>query len=141
MMEKQRKSLTATASQGKFSRLYTHLRHQDGRKWSTTFNEIEEILGFQLPNSARMDRPWWLNQINDGHSQALAWIAAGWCVSVVDLEQESLTFKRINAKEPVVVGDLPRRKFDIDKVLPPYDAGPWPEGLRITRDWMYGGDG
>ena len=141
MMEKQRKSLTAIASQGKYNQLYTHLRHQGGQEWSTTFNEVEEILGFQLPNSARMHRSWWSNQDNGGHSQALAWQTAGWRVSAVNLEQESLTFKRINSKEHIAERYSPRRRFDIDKVLPPYDAGPWPEGLRITRECMYGGDG
>lgn len=135
MMEKKRKKITTLASQGKYYRLYTHLLHQDGREWSTTFNEVEKILGFQLPNSARIHKPWWSNQTSGRHSQALAWR-----LSAVDLEQESLTFKRINSKERIVEGYSPRRRFDIDKVLPPYNAGPWPEGLRITREWMYGGD-
>ena len=140
MMEKQRKSLTVTASTGKYNRLYTHLRLQDGNEWNTTFNEVEEILGFQLPNSARMHRSWWSNQVNGGHSQAFAWQAAGWRVLTVDLKQESLIFKRINSKEHVVKEISPHRKFDIDKMLPPLDVGPWPEGLEITREWMYGGD-
>ena len=62
-------------------------------------------------------------------------------MSAVDLKTERLTFKRINSKEHIVERYSPRRRFDIDKVLPPYDAGPWPEGLRITRECMYGGDG
>lgn len=27
--------------------------------------------------------------------------------------------------------------FDIDELLPPHDCGPWPEGLKLTREEMY----
>lgn len=27
--------------------------------------------------------------------------------------------------------------FDIDELLPPHDCGPWPEGMKLTREEMY----
>ena len=30
-----------------------------------------------------------------------------------------------------------RKRFDIDELLPPHDCGPWPEGLKLTREEMY----
>ena len=66
------------ASRGKYRKLYAHLSCLGVQEWSTSFNEIEAIVGFQLPASARLHRPWWGNQRNgNGHSQSLAWTLAG----------------------------------------------------------------
>ena len=82
------------AAHGKYRRLFMRLRSQPGREWRTTFKEIEEILGFHLPMSARLYRPWWANQKNgSGHSHALAWTAAGWKTAEVDMEAETLVFR------------------------------------------------
>ena len=67
------------AGRGKYHKLYTPLSNLGTQEWNTSFNEIEAILGFELPASARLHRPWWGNQSNgNGHSQSLAWTLAGW---------------------------------------------------------------
>ena len=67
------------AMRGKYRRLYAHLCGLRSREWSASFAEVEAVLGFQLPLSARMHRPWWANQSRgNGHSHALAWTTAGW---------------------------------------------------------------
>ena len=67
------------AIRGKYQRLYTHLCGLRAEEWRTSFGEIESIIGFELPPSARLHRPWWANQgIGNGHSQAVAWSVAGW---------------------------------------------------------------
>lgn len=58
-----------------------------------TFSEVEEILGFELPNSARSYRPWWSNNASS-HVQARAWIEAGYVTERVDMEGENLVFRR-----------------------------------------------
>ena len=66
------------ANRGKYQRLYTHLCGLTTDEWRTSFGEIESVIGFPLPTSARLHRPWWSNQTGgNGHSQALAWSAAG----------------------------------------------------------------
>lgn len=40
----------------------------------------------------------------------------------------------------IEVPDGPRRPFDVND-MPKWDPGPWPEGLRIDREWLYGDDG
>ncbi len=30
-----------------------------------------------------------------------------------------------------------RKRFSVDELLPPHDCGPWPEGLKLTREEMY----
>ena len=92
------------ATRGKYAPLYYHLSSTAGRNWKVSFGEIENILGFDLPLSARLYRPWWANQTRGGgHSHALAWQAAGWKTRDVDLDAETLVFERTDAvsHEPV----------------------------------------
>ncbi len=82
-----------TAERGKYAPLFHHLRELRRREWKATFSEIEKVLGFKLPDSARIHRPWWANQgERGGHSHALAWEMAGWKTSQVDMAEESVVF-------------------------------------------------
>ena len=116
---------------GKYRRLHAHLSVLPVREWRTTFSEIEGILGFELPRSARLHRPWWANQGGgNGHSQALAWSSAGWETAEVDMGAETLVFRpKTHAK--------PRRKFNLDEVLPVHPTAIWPKGLSLRREDMY----
>ena len=49
------------AERGKYQRLYRHLCAMNKQEWPTTFSEIEAIIGFDLPPSARDHRAWWAN--------------------------------------------------------------------------------
>ena len=118
------------ASRSKYRRLYTHLCDKEDEQWLTSFREIEAILGFRLPESARRHRPWWANQKSGGHSQALAWIAAGWETANVDLKAETLLLRRSRQS-------MDPRKPTLDQVLPVHSAGGWPEGLSLNRREMY----
>ena len=118
------------AYRSKYGRLYTHLRDKEDEQWLTSFREIEAILGFRLPASARRYRPWWANQKSGGHSQALAWMAAGWETANVDMEAETLLLRRSGRSGTP-------RKPSLDQVLPVHSAGGWPEGLSLSRREMY----
>ena len=54
-----------------------------------TFGEIEAILGFPLPASAYTHRPWWAN---GGHTQASAWLNAGYKVVQVNFRAHTVNF-------------------------------------------------
>ena len=83
------------AARGKYSPLYEHLKTLPYDRWSATFDDLEKLLGFELPDSARLSRPWWANGASrGGHSQALAWEMAGWKTTDVDMEEERVTFVR-----------------------------------------------
>ncbi|MDB5456266.1 MAG: hypothetical protein JWP92_1851 [Caulobacter sp.] len=56
-----------------------------------TFREIESLLGFPLPASARKHQAWWSNT-RIGHSHAAAWLDPGWRTANVDLAAERVTF-------------------------------------------------
>ena len=55
-----------------------------------TFGEIESILGFELPASARQHRAFWAN--TDTHSIALSWMAVDFESIDVNMEEEKVTF-------------------------------------------------
>ncbi len=118
------------AVRGKYQRLYTHLCGLATQEWRTSFDEIESIIGFELPTSARLHRPWWSNQGGgNGHSQALAWSAAGWETADVDMGSETLLLRRILSKTV--------RRLSLDEVVPVHSAGTWPEGLGLSREDIY----
>ena len=116
---------------GKYSGLYEYLCGLQVQEWKTTFEEIETIIGFRLPKSARNFPQWWQNQKKaEGRPQCLAWTIAGWKTAEVDMVAETLVFRRVEDVRP---GRLVR----IEDILPPIDVGPWPEGLVLTRDIAY----
>lgn len=57
-----------------------------------TFEEIEEILGFELPRSAREHNAWWANE-RGTHVQAKAWMDAGWQVWRVRRSEGKVYFR------------------------------------------------
>ena len=115
---------------GKYHSLYTHLCGLGAQEWRTSFNEIETIIGFELPTSARLHRPWWSNQKNgEGHSQALAWTVAGWETAEVDIESETLLFRRKTMED--------FGRFTLDELLPVHSVGSWPGRLSLRREALY----
>ena len=121
------------AGRGKYAPLYRHLCALEAHRWRATFADVEALLGFALPNSARVHRPWWANEANGGHSHALAWQAAGWRTSAVDLRAESLVFERLEATP---AAERRRRTLAIDEIFPPHDFGPWPTGFSMRREQL-----
>ena len=127
------------AARGKYAPLYRHLLSaRSEREWRTTFGELEAILGFRLPDSARLHRPWWSNsKKGSGHSHALAWQAAGWRTREVNIEAETLVFAPSSASSASDGPPVRRRRFSIEEILPPHDPGPWPEGFTASREQIY----
>ena len=119
------------AVRGKYKRLYAHLCGLPTHEWRASFGEVESVLGFDLPASARLHRPWWANQRGgNGHSQALAWSVAGWETADVNMDAETLLFRRLARPEAV-------RKLNIDEVWPAHPTAVWLEGLSLRREYIY----
>ena len=119
------------AIRGKYQRLYTYLCRLRAEEWRTTFSKIESILGFTLPVSARLHRPWWANQSGgNGHSQALAWGVAGWETAEVDMDTETLVLRRRQSAATT-------RPHTLAAVWPVHRAGAWPHGLSLRREDIY----
>lgn len=58
-------------------------------------SQIEVILQFALPASARDHRQWWENQKSGKRPQAESWMKSGFKVDKVDLAKEWVKFIRI----------------------------------------------
>ena len=78
---------------GKYAPLRRHLSNLDAREWATTFREVEKILGATLPPSARTYQEWW-NPSDHTHTQARAWMIAGWEPAIVNIRAETVVFRR-----------------------------------------------
>ena len=84
----------------KYAPLRRHLSTLNVCRWPASFVDIEHILGFCLPKSARTHRQWWQNQSKDDGRHARAWQAAGWQTSTVDLRAQTLVFERLRPPPP-----------------------------------------
>ena len=135
--------LRKVVERGKYAPLYRSLRMRSERRWPVSFADIEAVLGFTLPESARLHRPWWSNQRSRrGYAHSLAWQLAGWRTAAVDLEHESLVFEReetIGDKAHPYASPAPAggKAIDLDRVFPPHNPGAWPAELSLRREDLY----
>lgn len=72
------------------------LRDSSGPEISLPFSRLEEILGRRLPPTAYGNDTWWTNNPT-GHSQAKAWLAAGFETQSVDRAAMTVVFRRMGA--------------------------------------------
>lgn len=105
----------------KYFNLTTHLANMDENVWEASFDQIEEVLGSPLPESASQYPAWWANQ---GRAQSLAWESAGWKTKSVDLKNFKVTF--------VYVGDRPDRDFPPDRDVQKLSINEAKAGLAAT---------
>ncbi len=107
VIDRERLLMRDRVARSKYAPLYRHLLSREPEtEWRTGFGDIERVLGFRLPASARLYGAWWANsRMGSRHSQALAWQAAGWRTARVDLGAETLVFER-EAEAPVKAGPM-----------------------------------
>lgn len=118
------------ATRSKYRKLHQHLCTRGDQEWSASFSDIEAVLGFKLPASARLHRAWWGNQNGgDGHVQSLAWTVAGWETARVDMDAETLVLRR---KHPEIV-----RKRSLDEIWPVHPTARLAEGVSLRREDIY----
>lgn len=80
----------------KYAPLKRHLEGRSTTEAPMSFTQVEQILGFRLPASARKHPPWWANT-RGTHVHAASWLDAGWKTSRVDIAGERLVFRRAAA--------------------------------------------
>jgi len=78
----------------KYQPLADRLSSHDGHEWQASFAEIEEVLGFPLPKSAREQRAWWANESQTEKPHKRAWLEHGWRTEDVDQASGRVTFRR-----------------------------------------------
>ena len=79
-------------SRSKYDPLYDHLANNPETVIALSFSEIERILGFALPASARRYQAWWANDREGTPSHARSWLDASYETQGVDLNAQSVRF-------------------------------------------------
>jgi hypothetical protein len=78
----------------KYQPLHDFLVREGRDRFVLSFTEIEMIIGAQLPPSARhRDYPWWINDPQQ-HTQAQAWLDAGYMADV-NWVTKHVVFRRV----------------------------------------------
>ncbi len=67
---------------GPYHLLHVYLRDRFANRVVLTFAEIEDLLGFSLPEAARLDPLWWQTTLRVRSPQSDAWILANRTASV-----------------------------------------------------------
>ena len=80
----------------KYQPLYQFLANLAESERPMTFTEVEQVLGSRLPRSAHQYQAWWAN--DKTHTQAQAWLDAGWKTAKANLIEESVVF--VSARTP-----------------------------------------
>ena len=81
-----------TRTHSKYDPLYDHLLDSPNYVVALSFTEIERILGFALPASARRYQAWWANEREGTHSHARSWLDASYKTQGVDLNAQAVRF-------------------------------------------------
>jgi hypothetical protein len=116
----------------KYEPLSAHLARATGRL-ELSFEEIERVLGFALPASARSYPAWWSNS-GGTHVQAQSWMSAGFRTENVDLVRERVSF----VPETVTgFSEMKQAEFDADQTAKP-SAKPAPRGKGSGRHPVWG---
>ena len=79
-------------SRSKYDPLYDHQANNPETVIALSFSEIERILGFALPASARRHQAWWANEREGPHSHARSWLEASYGTQGVDLNAQTVRF-------------------------------------------------
>ena len=77
----------------KYAPLATHLRNSGQETVSLTFEDIERIIGAELPSSASNYRAWWSNNPTN-NVMTHSWLAAGYKTANVDMAGRTLEFRK-----------------------------------------------
>jgi hypothetical protein len=90
--------LSAQPTAGVYESLYKYLRDRYANRVVLTFKEIEDLLGFSLPDVARLHLAWWDGGSPAGapSAQSFAWTLAG-RTATVNLPARNVAFERTEA--------------------------------------------
>jgi hypothetical protein len=92
------------ANESRYAPLALRLQEQSRNQTQVhlTFQQVEEIIGGELPVSAHQHRSWWAND-SVGHVQSQQWLDVGWRVSRINMSEETVMFTRIREREKAYI--------------------------------------
>jgi len=124
---------TSSLAESRYEPFYEWLLNQplDADHVILTFNEIEKIIGDNLPESAGAWKNWWANDTTS-HPQSILWLDAGWRSTYINLSEERVTFARIRAREKDYIHFFNHQLIEIKK----YPDFPLKEYNPDGRSWL-----
>jgi hypothetical protein len=87
----------STESIARYNKLRDFLTTYHAVQLHMAFEQIEGMIGGELPTEAYTFKSWWAN--NRHNPQAIAWMEAGWEIFDVDLQQKCLVLRRTDQPE------------------------------------------
>ena len=75
----------------KYRRLKEYLFNSKKKIIKLKFSQVEDIVGFKLPESAYLYRAWWANS---SHNALRVWVPIGWYVSDIDFNKKYVEFEK-----------------------------------------------
>jgi hypothetical protein len=90
-----RRKTNQTVKAGRYQLLYQYLEGRYANTVVLTFHQIEDLLGFALPDSAHVNQTWWADDDQDGHSdaQSRSWTLAS-RTATANLQARTVAFER-----------------------------------------------
>jgi hypothetical protein len=94
-LNRTRRKTDQTVKAGRYQLLYQYLEGRYANTVVLTFHQIEDLLGFALPDSARLNQTWWADDDQDGHSdaQSRSWTLAS-RTATANLQARTVVFER-----------------------------------------------
>ena len=83
----------------KYEPLKHHLRDSGRPHVPMSFEDIEKVIGAELPPKASKQRTWWSNNPTN-NVMTMAWLAAGYESVHVDMTNRKLVFRRVAPDDP-----------------------------------------
>jgi hypothetical protein len=74
--------------------LYVYLEHRYASLVVLTFEQMEALLGFALPEAARLEADWWTDAARHGDADVNAWTVAG-RTAAPNLRARNVAFERL----------------------------------------------
>jgi len=107
----------------KYDALGDHLKGLKADQWLASFDDIEAVLGFELPKSAKNYQAWWNEERNPHQPQKLAVRRAGWQVAQINLTGKQILFRRgmthlVGSNKPSVIRPARSRRTQLQKQAP-----------------------
>lgn len=103
-----------------------------------SFDEVENIIQYKLPKSARAHRAWWAN--NPSHPQAAQWLDVGWRAQSINMNNERVTFARIAEREEAYIYffNAVMNRLRSDNTFPLKNISPQGASWHIFADFLFG---
>lgn len=120
----------------KYAPIEEHLSKQTEDHATLTYQEMEKLVGFELPSSAYKHRAWWSNGKKGGSK---FWLRVGWQVDFVKLG-DHVTFRRAETqviREEAVPASLEQEEYG--EVIISLDLADVPAMIKSLQSLMVDG--